>query len=383
MAKFHINSKGVPAPCKAVKGNCPFGGADSHYDTVEQAQEFADKRNEEQYGILSEVNSSGPNPPTEKELRQMYLSEVEVTLKDGTKLNGILSNNKKDSISLRLGGNKNKEVKLSDVQNMKSLSEYKYFSKEYKEELRRNNKARPEFRYAKEDLDNYKNTFISVEYDDKSFDGEVIDTHYEGDHNSGLIIQSENGEVKHIKNYRLTSVEHTGDNLREHKQTKRLKELEDFVSDELFVNIDSVPGNSDNDYLENPRKVIDDYFKAVIMKEKGLDVDLTKAGVHDWIGDVDDAKDNGAYDDASRYYHDRERGGGQYTEWSERSEEAYNDDLDAAEENEIFCEDRKELINDMVKEVKAIDWTPYYDTQKEGEIEALEYLYDSGIATDY
>ena len=25
MAKFHINAEGVPAICRAKKGNCPFG----------------------------------------------------------------------------------------------------------------------------------------------------------------------------------------------------------------------------------------------------------------------------------------------------------------------------------------------------------------------
>ena len=39
MTKFHINAKGVPAPCKAIKGNCPFGGItgqDKSYDWDEE-----------------------------------------------------------------------------------------------------------------------------------------------------------------------------------------------------------------------------------------------------------------------------------------------------------------------------------------------------------
>lgn len=57
MARFHINSKGIPAPCKAEKGNCPFGDVNSHYDTMEKAQEVADKINEEQFGILQRIDS--------------------------------------------------------------------------------------------------------------------------------------------------------------------------------------------------------------------------------------------------------------------------------------------------------------------------------------
>ena len=59
MTKYHINSKGIPGPCRAVKGNCPFGGADSHYDTVEQAQQVADEKNEQAFGEHFNKESSG------------------------------------------------------------------------------------------------------------------------------------------------------------------------------------------------------------------------------------------------------------------------------------------------------------------------------------
>ena len=53
MAKFHINAEGVPAICRAKKGNCPFGGVDSHYNSKEEAQVAADKMNEEKHGLIS------------------------------------------------------------------------------------------------------------------------------------------------------------------------------------------------------------------------------------------------------------------------------------------------------------------------------------------
>lgn len=58
MSKFHINSKGVPAPYKATKGNCPFGGAESHYLSIEDAQGAADKMNSKEFGILGKTSSS-------------------------------------------------------------------------------------------------------------------------------------------------------------------------------------------------------------------------------------------------------------------------------------------------------------------------------------
>ena len=56
MTKFHISKHGIPAPCKAEKGNCPYGGEESHFNSLEEAQEFIDKRNEERYGLLNSVD---------------------------------------------------------------------------------------------------------------------------------------------------------------------------------------------------------------------------------------------------------------------------------------------------------------------------------------
>lgn len=53
MTKYHINGKGVPSICRAEKGNCPFGGQDSHYDSETEAQKAANKMNSmESGGIL-------------------------------------------------------------------------------------------------------------------------------------------------------------------------------------------------------------------------------------------------------------------------------------------------------------------------------------------
>ncbi|WP_156393590.1 hypothetical protein [Nocardioides sp. Root140] len=36
-ARFHINSKGDPAPCRASIRDCPLGGESPHFDNAEQA----------------------------------------------------------------------------------------------------------------------------------------------------------------------------------------------------------------------------------------------------------------------------------------------------------------------------------------------------------
>lgn len=56
MSKFHINNKGIPAICKAVKGNCPFGSEDSHFESIEKAQLAIDNQNTENYGYLPKIN---------------------------------------------------------------------------------------------------------------------------------------------------------------------------------------------------------------------------------------------------------------------------------------------------------------------------------------
>lgn len=60
MAKFHINAKGVPAPCHAII-RCPFGGEsgkDNHYNNIEDAAAAADKLNSEGQSMLPDVNNS-------------------------------------------------------------------------------------------------------------------------------------------------------------------------------------------------------------------------------------------------------------------------------------------------------------------------------------
>lgn len=109
MSKFHINSKGVPSPCKATKGNCPFGGADSHYDTIEQAQKFADSKGEQEYGIL-------PIESSEVDLEKEFYKIKDMISKSKDKkseeaLRTILSEISKD----KNGGFDKKEVSLSNL----------------------------------------------------------------------------------------------------------------------------------------------------------------------------------------------------------------------------------------------------------------------------
>lgn len=50
--RYHINSKGVPAICKAKVGNCPFGDDDKHFNSLDEAQLSVDKAHASEHGIL-------------------------------------------------------------------------------------------------------------------------------------------------------------------------------------------------------------------------------------------------------------------------------------------------------------------------------------------
>lgn len=58
MTKFHINKKGVPAVCRAKKGNCPFGGENEHYNTKEEAEIAAQEKNSKENSLLPGIEES-------------------------------------------------------------------------------------------------------------------------------------------------------------------------------------------------------------------------------------------------------------------------------------------------------------------------------------
>jgi len=46
MAKYHVNSYGEPGACKATKRPCPYGGAEDHYPSKEEAAQAFEKKME-------------------------------------------------------------------------------------------------------------------------------------------------------------------------------------------------------------------------------------------------------------------------------------------------------------------------------------------------
>lgn len=55
MTKYHIGKNGKIRKCMA-KGKCPLGGDAPHFESEEEAQEYLDGLNAEEFGLLHELN---------------------------------------------------------------------------------------------------------------------------------------------------------------------------------------------------------------------------------------------------------------------------------------------------------------------------------------
>lgn len=386
MSKFHINKHGVPAPCKAKKGKCPLGGEEQHFNSREEAQTYADKINEQEHSLLPEVESKTFFGLSESDFKDLSAKVATITLKRENnqpeeKVEGIVRNVNWEDKTLSIRDENDFFGDIREI-NMDSVSEFEasknaYYSEEYKKELRENKKAQKRFKYSKEKLSKFEGKFVKVQYDNKEFDGQVIGTLYSHENDSELIIQNQDGEIKHIKNYQMQSIDFTGTTQMEHETQKRLLKIEN----ELLGNYEDfnwgssmAPETSEVD----PDTQLNEYFQARIKKHEGKKVDLDEFDF-DWVKEVENNRD--AYLDEEEYYNPT-MGGRQYEEWSSNSENVFHDDIRVAEETNKFFEGKKEYIESMVEKVQTIDWTEYGMTQKEGEIEALNYLWDSDLLSN-
>ena len=84
MSKYHVKKDGTPGICHAQEGNCPLGDSSQHFSSKEEAQDYADKINEEK-AELSSMNT--------EEVKNRALEDNENGDKYRTELYNRLSNN--------------------------------------------------------------------------------------------------------------------------------------------------------------------------------------------------------------------------------------------------------------------------------------------------
>ena len=54
MSKYHVKKDGTPGVCHAQEGNCPLGDSSQHFSSKEEAQDYADKVNENNSNNVAE-----------------------------------------------------------------------------------------------------------------------------------------------------------------------------------------------------------------------------------------------------------------------------------------------------------------------------------------
>ena len=68
MSKYHVKKDGTPGVCHAQEGNCPLGDSSQHFSSKEEAQDYADKVNE------NNANNVTENP--KKEIKSIQIPSM-------------------------------------------------------------------------------------------------------------------------------------------------------------------------------------------------------------------------------------------------------------------------------------------------------------------
>lgn len=238
MARYHINKHGVPAPCRAKKGNCPLGGDESHFDNKEDAQIHADKQNESKFSFLPKYNHEaiaeiqGYGRFKDKDVHVDY---------DGKSFEGKVigsyehpHDTEKDGIIIQDEEGNVKHIKKHRMErepiDITGLDP-NGAARKRQWEISSESEFDGPYVYDGRGFEHYDGEITKVKYDGKTFVGKTIGVHFDekGDPmNDGIIIEGANGEVKHIKakrleeepsNYRELSDRYSGDDIENDDET--------------------------------------------------------------------------------------------------------------------------------------------------------------------
>lgn len=286
-----------------------------------------------------------------RELDYSSLKGKEVSIKryEGEKIEGFVKEVKENTIIIAKNGDWGNET-LLPIHEIELIdeSEFPYYSESYKRRLRELKKPAFEYRFTEEQLKNLLNKYISLNYDGKIMSGKIIKVHYSKKGNS-ITIESLDGEIKEIEDYRIREMDITGATFEEHKMMERLIELEEEA---ILMLEDYKVGNLEGPECkkQDPEVLIEKYFESKI-KKTGINFD------YDWRHDVIDC-----------------------TEKFKNESSKLIEEFRKAKDLNDYYESRKLFVDDLVKKVEHIDWSKYSKTHEEGVRQALEYLYESGVA---
>lgn len=298
---------------------------------------------------------------TLQEIESLQDKEVSIELTNGELIEGVVKEVCKNVISISKSGNWQSKIEI-DIENIEKLSssEHPYYSHKYKISLREEKRPRSRFRYSRNELKDLIGKYVLINYDGKFFDGKVIETIYKRDEKkcNVIVVESLDGEIKEIDDYRLRDLEVTGSSLKVHQGVLAIKSFES----DLHIELENNFSGGDLDALTNkkvePDELIEKYFQYKIDTLKGMNIIFYEVD-YNWVNEIlpETASSNG-----------------------KASKPLYNDVKKARAVNKYYDE-RKKFVDFIVRKAQLVDWTAYHKKQSDGVIEVLEYVYELGIAT--
>lgn len=294
---------------------------------------------------------------------QLRDKEVDLILHNGTKIFGIVRETKENGdLILAINGDWDKKecIVKSTIKSI-NASEYPYYSLSHKRCLREQKKPRIEFRFNQDELSALVGKYASVNYDGKIIEGKIIYCVINENGPKKIVIKSSSGEEKSISDYRLRTLNITGETYTEHKGFERIMDLEEelFVlkQDKYYCELPDAPFF----LIKDPESLIETYFEARVRILKGHTADLADFN-YNWIQETIEQR--------SKYSKD-----------FGADQDFYEDAKKARDLNKYYaC--RKLFVDTIFDKVNEVNWLTYCKSQKDGEIEALSYIYESGILSN-
>lgn len=287
--------------------------------------------------------------------------EIEAVMMNGDVIEGIIIEKKGDNLVVAVNGDRNNRmlININNTLNV-NISEYPYYSFRHKRILREQKRPRFEFRFTKEELNELVGKYVSINYDGKVIEGEVVKYIFrEGKCPNEIIVKSKD-EEKSIHDYRIRKIEITGENSAQHEGFKKMRSLEEELfelSQDKFNDYDY----EDLDYRGvEPNQLLEEYFYTRMRGLKDKSVDLSKFD-YNWVQEV------------VNYHKDKA---------NRKADEHVLNEIKKARNVNNYYNQRKEFIDFIFEKVRSVNWKSYCKNQLEAEIEALEYIYESGIVVN-
>lgn len=287
--------------------------------------------------------------------------EIEAVMMSGNVIEGIIIEKNGDNLVVAVNGDRNNRmlININNALNV-NISEYPYYSFRHKRNLREQKRPRFEFRFTREELNELVGKYVSINYDGKVIEGEVVKYIFrEGKCPNEIIVKSKD-EEKSIHDYRIRKIEITGENSAQHEGFKKMRSLEEELfelSQDKFNDYDY----EDLDYRGvEPNQLLEEYFYTRMRGLKDKNVDLSRFD-YNWVQEV------------VNYHKDKS---------NRKADEHVLNEIKKARNVNNYYNQRKEFIDFIFEKVRSVNWKSYCKNQLEAEIEALEYIYESGIVVN-